>query len=53
MAWIGLIDPKQIVVPVMISGTDKRYFSKIKTISSNKICQGINGSRDTRWEKVM
>jgi hypothetical protein len=36
MAWIGLIDPKTDKVPVMISGTDKGYFSKIKTISSNK-----------------
>jgi hypothetical protein len=34
MAWIGLIDSKtDKVVPVM---TDKGYFSKIKTISSNK-----------------
>jgi hypothetical protein len=50
----GLIDPKtDKVVPVMISGTDKGYFSKIKTISSNKdVPQGRGPvSRNTRWEK--
>jgi hypothetical protein len=39
----------------MISGTDKGYFSKIKTISSNKMChkKGTGRSRNTRWEKVV
>jgi PAS domain S-box-containing protein len=37
MAWIGLIDSKtEKVLPVMISGTDKGYFSDIKMISTNK-----------------
>ncbi|WP_016989795.1 PAS domain S-box protein [Flavobacterium sp. ACAM 123] len=42
MAWIGLIDSKtDEVVPVMISGADKGYFSNIKTISTNNdILQG-------------